>query len=81
MSQAAPTLPPCASCGGQRIGNLEVISQQAVGIHPSSRSLWRRPLSSLSAVVCLNCGLTTLYAGDLAAIREEAQKKPEDFLW
>ncbi|MGZ0152735.1 hypothetical protein ACXJJ3_37150 [Kribbella sp. WER1] len=48
MSEA--TLPACASCGGQQIGNLEVISQQAVGLHP-------------------------------ADIREEAQKKPQDFLW
>ncbi|MFD7160941.1 hypothetical protein ACFV9C_40600 [Kribbella sp. NPDC059898] len=81
MSQAAPTLPPCVSCGGQQIGNLEVISQQAVGIHPIGRSLWKRPMSSLSAVVCLNCGLTSLFAGQLDAIREEVQKKPQDFLW
>ncbi|GAA3151910.1 hypothetical protein JOF29_002474 [Kribbella aluminosa] len=81
MSQPASTLPPCTSCGGQQIGNLEVISQYTVGIHPAGRSLWKRPLSTLSAVACLNCGLTTFFAGQLDALRTETQKKPQDFLW
>jgi hypothetical protein len=81
MSQAASTLPPCENCGGQQVGNLEVVSQQTVGIHPVDRALWSRPLSSLNAVVCLNCGLTKFFAAQLHAIRAETQKKPQDFTW
>lgn len=81
MSQSASTMPPCENCGGQQVGNLDVVSQQAVGIHPTGRALWSRPLSPLAAVVCLNCGLTKLFASDLEAIRKEAQNKPHDFTW
>lgn len=81
MSQPASTMPPCENCGGQQVGNLDVVSQQAVGIHPSGRAIWSHPLSALGAVVCLNCGLTKFFATQLDAIRTEAQKKPEDFAW
>lgn len=81
MSQSAPTMPPCENCGGQQVGNLDVVSQQAVGIHPTGRALWSHPLSQLAAVVCLNCGLTKLFATALDAIRSEAQEKPKDFIW
>jgi hypothetical protein len=81
MSQPASTMPPCENCGGQQVGNLELVSQQTLGIHPAGRSLWSRPLSSLGAVVCLNCGLTKFFATELAAIRSESQKKPQDFTW
>ncbi|GAA1157780.1 hypothetical protein GCM10009630_64950 [Kribbella jejuensis] len=81
MSQPASTMPPCENCGGQQVGNLEVTSQQAVGIHPIGRNLWSRPLSPLAAVACLNCGLTKLFAADLEALRKETQKNPQDFTW
>lgn len=75
------SLPQCENCGGQQVGNLDVVSQQLIGIHPAGRSLWVRPLSTLSAVVCLNCGLTKLFAAQLDDLRAEAQKKPDDFAW
>lgn len=81
MSQPASTIPLCENCGGRQVGNLEVVSQQTVGIHPSGRALWSHPLSSLAAVVCLNCGLTKLFATQLDALRTETQKNPQDFTW
>ncbi|WP_157183023.1 hypothetical protein [Sciscionella marina] len=74
-------LPQCHLCGGQQIGNLGVVSQHHVGIHPNSRSLWAQPLSALNAFVCLGCGHTTLYAAELPKVREEAAKHPDRFMW
>lgn len=76
-----PRIPPCESCGGQRIGNLGLITQHHVGLHPLNKTLWARPLSGVNAVVCLNCGLVTTYASDLDKLREESQQNPELFSW
>jgi hypothetical protein len=74
-------IPPCEACGGQRVGNFDVVSNSHVGLHPAGKTLWARPLSGLAGVVCLTCGLTSFYAADLAAIRIEAQKSPHLFGW
>ncbi len=77
----APRLPPCENCGGSQVGNLEVVSSYHVGLHTVGRTMMWSPLSSLNAVVCLSCGLTKLFAGNLGKLREEAQKHPERFGW
>ena len=79
--EPARSLPPCENCGGPQVGGLDVVSQHGVGIHPTARTLWSRPLSGLNAVVCLNCGLTKLFTSHLAKLREEADKHPDDFSW
>jgi hypothetical protein len=63
------------------VGNFDVVSQHHVGVHPSGRALWAQPLSGLSAVLCLQCGHTKLFAADVAKIREETEKHPERFAW
>ena len=80
-SPPAPRLPPCPSCRGQLIGNLGVVSQYGVGVHPHGRTLWSKPLSGLDAVVCLNCGQAMLFAAELMKLRQEAQQHPERFNW
>jgi hypothetical protein len=35
--------------------------------------------ADLSGVVCLNCGHTSLYVDDLAAVRAEVQKNPQKY--
>lgn len=77
----APQLPPCELCGGPQVGNLGVKSHYHVGIHPHGRQLWSKPLSTLSAVVCLHCGHTKLFADDLAKVRDEAERHPDRFVW
>lgn len=72
------TLPPCESCGGTQVGDLSV---KGVGMHPARKTLWGQPLTGLTAVVCLNCGLTKLLASQLAAVRSEASEHPENFRW
>lgn len=74
-------LPPCELCGGRQVGNLSVVSQYHVGIHPAGRQLWGKPLSRLSAVTCLTCGHTKMFATDLDKIRAEATKRPGAFRW
>ncbi|GAA4219251.1 hypothetical protein GCM10022220_55340 [Actinocatenispora rupis] len=74
-------MPPCESCRGQQVANLGLTGQHTNGLHPNSRSLGFRPMSTLSATVCLNCGRTTFYADDLAKIREAAQRHPDWFTW
>ncbi|MGI5220336.1 hypothetical protein [Nocardia sp. CA-290969] len=74
-------LPPCELCGGRQIGNLAVMGQHHVGIHPAGRTLWMSPLSRLSAVTCLTCGHTKLFAMNLEKIRAEATQNPERFRW
>lgn len=82
MTPPSPVaLPPCELGGGRQIGNLAVMSQHHVGIHPAGRALWMVPLSRLSAVTCLTCGHTELFATDLHKIREEVDKHPERFRW
>jgi hypothetical protein len=76
-----PQLPRCELCGGQQIGNLGMVSQSHVGIHPNARQVWSRPLSRLSAVVCLGCGHTKFFAAEIARIREEATEHAERFHW
>jgi hypothetical protein len=68
-------------CGGPQIGNLDLVSQHHVGVHPRGRRLWAQPLSTLSAVLCLRCGHTKLFAAELPKIQEEAEKHPERFTW
>ncbi len=80
-SPPAPRLPPCPICQGQQVGNLGVVSQYGVGVHPHARALWAKPLSGLNAVVCLNCGHATLFAAEPAKLRQEAQQHPERFSW
>lgn len=74
-------LPACELCGGPQIGNLGLVTQQHVGIHPNARMLGAKPLSTLSAIVCLSCGHTKFFAAELAKVREEAEKHPERFMW
>lgn len=81
VQMQAGRIPPCAACGGQRVGNLDLTGAYQVGLHPSGKTLWARPLSTLNAVVCLNCGLTSFYATDLGDIRTEAQQSPHLFSW
>ncbi|WP_454199789.1 hypothetical protein [Nocardia sp. Marseille-Q1738] len=76
-----PRIPQCELCGGPQIGNLRLVSQYHVGIHPNSRNLWAKPLSALNAVMCLRCGHTMFFAAELAKVQEEAEKHPERFTW
>lgn len=78
---AGPRNPPCGNCGGPQVANLGLTSHYHVGLHPLGRNLWSQPLSRLQAVVCLNCGLTTFFASDLAKLREAAQQHPDWFSW
>ncbi|GAA3990281.1 hypothetical protein GCM10022247_06180 [Allokutzneria multivorans] len=83
MTTAPPPsrLPQCELCGGTQVGNLGLVSGHHVGIHPHARTLWARPLSTLNAVVCLQCGHTKFFAADLAEIQKEAREHPERFTW
>ena len=83
MTTAHPPsqLPRCELCGGPQIGNLSLVSQYHVGVHPNGRQLWAQPLSSLSVVLCLGCGHTKLFASELTKVREKAEKHPEWFTW
>ena len=69
-----PTLRPCLECGGQRVRmpgfELAIGKRGFIGI---------QLLSQLDAVVCLNCGYTSLYAGDLPAVQEEVRKQPQKY--
>ncbi len=71
----------CELCGGTQIGNLNVVSQYPVGVHPEGRQMWAKPLSPLNAVLCLECGHTKLFASDLTRIQNTAAKHPERFTW
>jgi hypothetical protein len=79
--EQAPRIPPCPSCGGQRVGNLGLTSHHHVGLHPNGRSLWSEPMSAVNAVVCLNCSEVTLFAAGLDKIRAAAQEHPDWFTW
>lgn len=80
-STQPPRLPPCPLCQGRQVGNLGLMSQYAVGLHPRGRNLWARPLSGLAATVCLNCGHTMFVADELPKLRAEAEQHPERFTW
>jgi hypothetical protein len=73
-------IPPCSACGGQRVGNIRLIGQ-VVGLQPAGKTIWTEPMSQINAVVCLNCGLTDIYAAGLDKIREAAQEHPDWFTW
>lgn len=79
--QPAAQIPPCQSCGGQRVGNFGLTSQHYVGLHPHGKKLWARPMSAVNAVVCLNCGETTLFAAELDKLRAAVQENPDWFTW
>jgi hypothetical protein len=80
MPQPGPRIPPCKDCGGPRVGNLNLIGQ-TVGLHPAGKTVTWQPMSQINAVVCLQCGLTEIYAGGLENIREATQEHPEWFTW
>lgn len=73
-----PSLPRCELCGGTQVGNLTVMG---AGMNPNGRMAWANPTSMLTAVVCLQCGNTKLFAADLDRVRAEAQSHPERFSW
>ncbi len=69
-----PTLRPCPECGGQRVRmpgfELSLGKRVMLGV---------QRFADLSGVVCLNCGHTSLYVDDLAAVRAEVQKNPQKY--
>ncbi|MBQ0926558.1 hypothetical protein [Saccharopolyspora endophytica] len=73
--------PACALCGGTFVGGMRMTSQHKTGVFPFRKRLWVNPLSTLSAVVCLGCGHTKLFADELNRLRFEAQRHPEIFDW
>ncbi|BDD84074.1 hypothetical protein TPB0596_38370 [Tsukamurella pulmonis] len=73
-----PSLPRCELCGGTQVGNLSV---PGAWLNPNGRTARVTTLSRLAAVVCLQCGNTTLFATDLDKVRREAQAHPERFTW
>ena len=73
--QPQPTIAPCPQCGGQRVGmgcasEMYLMRETKFGSYP---------LSEVQAIVCLTCGLTTLYAEDLPKIQQEVRMHPGDF--
>jgi hypothetical protein len=65
---------PCPECEGTRIVTMvgEADLRRRV-CEPSSY------YSRLFAVVCLQCGHTTLFADDLKSLRQQLEKRPKDF--
>jgi len=65
---------PCPECEGTRIvtttGEADLRRQV---YYPSST------YSKLFAVVCIQCGHTTLFADDLKSLRQQLEKHPKDF--
>lgn len=71
-------LPRCELCGGTQVGNLAV---WGAGLQPTSRTVWANVLSELTAIVCLGCGNSKLFAANLDKVRAEARAHPERFTW
>ncbi len=44
-----------------------------------STKMWAGAMSSITALACLDCGYTALYALDLPKIQEEVRKHPDKF--
>lgn len=80
MTESVPaqTLPPCELCGGSQIGGLSVMAEHSIGIY-ALRSVFSRRLAPLSAVVCLRCGHTKLFAQGLDNLHTEVEKHPDWF--
>jgi predicted nucleic-acid-binding Zn-ribbon protein len=70
------SIPPCPACGGQRVG--APCYEGALGY---TSKMGIRHVSPLTALVCTNCGQTTLYAANMEALREELRKHPEGFTY
>lgn len=65
----APTPSPCPECGGERISG-EAISYVRVTRLGATLPGISAPVTSCWALVCLQCGHTTLYAKDPARLKE-----------
>jgi predicted nucleic-acid-binding Zn-ribbon protein len=72
-----PTISPCPQCGGQRVG-----MGCASGMHLMRDGKFAStPVCELTAVVCMVCGYTALYAEDLPKIHQEVRMHPGDFTY
>lgn len=66
---AAPTPSPCPECGAQRISGEALHTVSVTRVNAAIPGI-TAPLSYCWALICPQCGHTTLYAKDPAKLRE-----------
>jgi hypothetical protein len=72
-----PTIPPCPSCGGQRVGAL--CYEGMIGREAKMGGV--AAVVRLKALVRTVCGQTTLYAESIETLKKELLKHPEGFTY
>ncbi len=63
----------CLRCNSEMVENLELRTNDAIGVTVGERGLFKGSLGKLSAAVCPECGYIEAYIDDTSKLKKHVQ--------